>query len=93
MIQHVDHVATFDCPEPRSFHSKLAFVFELSTGNLQKCKLLQRETLNSISNKSVQFRVQTWLRQIDNASIVVDSLAVMVLYSVQVRATCESSSL
>ena len=38
MIQHVDHVATFDCPEPGSFHSKLAFVLELSTGKLQKCK-------------------------------------------------------
>ena len=41
--------------------------------------LLQRETPNSISNKSVQFRVQIWLRLVDNASIVVDSLAVMVL--------------
>ena len=38
MIQHVDHAATFDCPEPGSFHSKLAFVLELSTGKLQKCK-------------------------------------------------------
>ena len=53
--------------------------------------LLQRETPNSILSKSVQFRVQTWLRQIDKTSIVVDSLAVMVLYSVQVRATYFSS--
>ena len=58
----------------------------------QKHGLLQRETPNSILNKSVQFCVQTWLRQIDNASIVVDSLAVMVLYSVQVRATSFSES-
>ena len=38
MMQNVDHVATSDCPEPGSFHSKLAFVLELSTGKLQKCK-------------------------------------------------------
>ena len=38
MIKHFDHVATSDCPEPGSFHSKLAFVLELSTGKLQKCK-------------------------------------------------------
>ena len=38
MIQRVDHVATFDCPEPGSFHSKLAFVLELSTGKLQECQ-------------------------------------------------------
>ena len=43
--------------------------------------------------RSVHFHVQTWLRQIYNTSIVVDSLAVMVLYSVQVRATSFSSSL
>ena len=55
--------------------------------------LLQRETPNSTLNKSVQFRVQTWLRQIDNTSIVVDSLAVMVLHRFQVRATSISSSL
>ena len=55
--------------------------------------LLQRETRNSIFSRSVQFRVQTWLRQIYNTSIVDDSLAVMVLYSVQVRATSFSSSL
>ena len=46
-----------------------------------------------ILNKSVQFRVQTWLRQINNTSIVVDSLAVMVLYRFQVRATSFSSFL
>mgnify|MGYP004077732793 CR=1 FL=1 len=63
------------------------------SGGTPPCKLLQRKTPNSILNKSVQFRVQTWLRQIDNTSIVVDSLAVMVLYSVQVRATSFSSSL
>ena len=56
-------------------------------------ELLQRETPNSILNKSVQFRVQAWLRQIHNTSVVFDSLAVMVLYSVQVRATSFSSSL
>ena len=55
--------------------------------------LLQRETPSSMLNKSAHFRVQTWLRQIDNTSIVVDSLAVMVLYSVQVRATSFSSFL
>ena len=38
MIKHFDHVAIFDCPEPGSFHSKLAFVLELSSGKLQKCK-------------------------------------------------------
>ena len=38
MIEHFDHVATFDCPEPGSFHSELTFVLELSTGTLQKCK-------------------------------------------------------
>ena len=38
MIKHFDHVATFDCPEPGSFHSKVAFVLELSTGKLQKFK-------------------------------------------------------
>ena len=38
VIKHFDHVATSDCPEPGSFHSKLAFVLELSTGKLQTCK-------------------------------------------------------
>ena len=42
VIKHFDHVATSDCPEPGSFHSKLAFVLELSTGKLQTCKKTQR---------------------------------------------------
>ena len=54
-------------------------------------ELPKREPPNSILTKSVQLRVQFWLRQIENTSIVVDSLAVMVLYSVQVRATYFSS--
>ena len=65
MIQHVDHVATFDCPEPGNFHSKLAFVLELSTGKLQKCKkhsLFDAKSLQTVelptgSSKYVQNRV------------------------------------
>ena len=38
MIERFDHVATFDCPEPGSFHSKLAFVLELFTGNCKHAK-------------------------------------------------------
>ena len=48
--------------------------------------MLQRESPTNILNKTVQFRIQTWLRQIDNTSIVVDPLAVTVLYRFQVRA-------
>ena len=49
MIKHFDHVATSDCPEPGSFHSKLAFVLELSTGKLQKCKKHNVFSTNSLS--------------------------------------------
>ena len=52
--------------------------------------LPQSETPNSILNKSVQLRVQSRLCQIANTSIVIDSLAAMVLYRQyreQVRAT------
>ena len=55
--------------------------------------LLLRETPNSILNKSVEFRVKTWLRQIVNTPIVIDPLAVMALYRFQVRATSFSFDL
>ena len=58
MIKHFDHVATSDCPEPGSFHSKLAFVLELSTGKLQKCKKRDGFVTNSLSLCRLQLGTQ-----------------------------------
>ena len=57
--------AIFDCLEPGSFHSKMAFFLELSIGKLQKCqkhnvfdaKSLQTVELPTGSSKYVQNRV------------------------------------
>ena len=42
VIQHFGYFVISECLEPGSFHSKMAFFLELSTGKLQKCKKTQR---------------------------------------------------
>ena len=58
VIKHFDHVATSDCPEPASFHSKLAFVLELSTGKLQNAKNTAFLTRNPYRLGSFQLGAQ-----------------------------------
>ena len=65
VIQHFDYFIISECLEPGSFHSKMTFLLELSTGKLQKCqkhnafdaKSLQTWELPSGSSKYVKNRV------------------------------------